>query len=422
LQTSASLYHIPRNWNTQEGAGWPLQACIFAVSFLLVFSRRPDALLYPQFYGEDGVIWYTDAYYLGWFRPFLIPHTGYLQTLPRLAAALALIFPLGFAPLIMNCIGMGLQGLPVNLLLSRVCKGWSSLSARSAMAFVYLVLPNTTELNVSITEGQWHLALISSLLALGTPPKSKLLFLTEGLCILLCGLTGPFCIILLPIAFVTWLKRRDLWRLTAIGITAITSAIQLICLLQGAATERSTMSLGASFLLFCRMLLAQVYFGAIYGANGALHRSSTYVYSFVILGTAVLMYCAWKAQLELKLFIAYAMMIFTASLRSPMASYDHPQWLVMAGAWGVRYWFFPMLAFAWCLVWCATSNGVWFFRALSIACLAIFCLHIPRNWKYPQYPDLHFQTYARAFAQAPAGATVSIPICPEGWELKLRKK
>jgi hypothetical protein len=45
-----------------------------------------------------------------------------------------------------------------------------------------------------------------------------------------------------------------------------------------------------------------------------------------------------------------------------------------------------------------------------------------RDWKYPPFPDQHFAQYARKFAQAPVGATITIPICPEGTEIRLTKK
>ena len=38
---------------------------VFLAAFLVVFSRRPDAILNAQFWAEDGKFWYADAYHFG---------------------------------------------------------------------------------------------------------------------------------------------------------------------------------------------------------------------------------------------------------------------------------------------------------------------------------------------------------------------
>src|SRR5215471_18317055 len=94
------------------------QAALFLLCFLLLYSRRPDAIVNAQFYAEDGARWYRDAYQLGW-RCLLIPETGYLQTVSRLIGLFVQIFPFAWAPLVMNVCALFFQILPVNLFLSR---------------------------------------------------------------------------------------------------------------------------------------------------------------------------------------------------------------------------------------------------------------------------------------------------------------
>ena len=116
------------------GLGWRLQLIVFCATVLAILSRRPDALLNPQFHAEDGSVWYSDAYHFDWWSPLGVPHTGYFQSLPRLVAALALLVPLGRAPLVMNLGGIILQALPVTFLLSSRLSSWAPLTLRGAMA------------------------------------------------------------------------------------------------------------------------------------------------------------------------------------------------------------------------------------------------------------------------------------------------
>src|SRR5437660_10967570 len=86
---------------------------VFPLCLLVVVSRRPDVVFHAQFWAEDGNRWYADAYHLGVIDSLLHPAAGYFQTLPRLAALIAVLLPFGMAPLILNCIAVLIQILPV---------------------------------------------------------------------------------------------------------------------------------------------------------------------------------------------------------------------------------------------------------------------------------------------------------------------
>src|SRR5579872_3939418 len=65
---------------------------------LLLFLRRPDALLNPQFFAEDGVVFFHDQLLFGLWESLWIPHGGYLLIVQRLTAWWASFFPPIFAP------------------------------------------------------------------------------------------------------------------------------------------------------------------------------------------------------------------------------------------------------------------------------------------------------------------------------------
>src|ERR1700757_4493511 len=84
-----------------------------------IISRRPDALNYPQFWAEDGT-WFEYDYNLGIVHALRLPLGGDFQTFPRLAAGLAMAFPLRDAPLVMNVIAILVQSLaPIFLVTKR---------------------------------------------------------------------------------------------------------------------------------------------------------------------------------------------------------------------------------------------------------------------------------------------------------------
>ena len=414
----------PRNnLNDSAGISWKLQLFVFVLAAAVVVSRRPDALFNPQFFGEDGPVWYGQAYAFGWLASLTHQYGGYLQTLPRLAASVALLVPLRFAPLVMNLIGITIQVLPVTVLLSSRCSNWASLSMRAFMAIVYIALPNTTELDVSITNAQWHLALIACMLVLASITRDFRWRIFDIAVFLLSGLTGPFCILLLPIATLFWWRRREPSRLIPVVILAATSVVQVVTILQASAANRPKVGLGATPELFIRLLAGQVYLGALLGQHSLPANKNIFFLAVVaVLGTAILVYCFIKTKLELKLLILFAELILATSLLRPMMSMTVPQWEVLKQSLGIRYWFFPMLAFAWALIWCAGTSktkpvriAAWF----GLVCMLIGILH---DWEYTPYPSFHFQQRAQEFAHVAPGSFMSIAIYPPGWTLDITKR
>ncbi len=134
---------------------------------LVVILRRPDAILHPELWAEDGVLWYTQAYNSGFLSLFM-PENGYLQTISRIAALVAQPFPIYYVPYIFAFFAFCAQMIPVALLLSR---RFDSIipdkKIRIIISIIYVLMPNSYEVNMNLTNAQWHLALVLFLLLVG---------------------------------------------------------------------------------------------------------------------------------------------------------------------------------------------------------------------------------------------------------------
>ena len=195
-------------------------------SFTRNFSRKTDTPGSPM---SDNQ---------GWWAGVCSTYEGYHHVFPRLGAALALLVPLTMAPLALNLIAIAVQALPANLLLSSRSSAWGSVRFRALLAAVYLALPNTREMLNNISQDQWPLTLCAFLLLVASRPKSVAARLFDLSILLLCGLTGPQCIFLFPLAlFLAW-KLRDRWLLFAAGVLAATCLVQAWGLLTGGFSSR----------------------------------------------------------------------------------------------------------------------------------------------------------------------------------------
>ncbi|HWE00168.1 MAG TPA: hypothetical protein VG345_14050 [Bryobacteraceae bacterium] len=413
-----------------RGLRWYWHLLAFCLAVAIIVSRRPDALFHAQFFAEDGRCWFADAYNRGWFVSLFKVQDGYFSTLSRLAAALSLLAPLRDAPLVMNLVGLLVQVLPVSLLISRRLASLGSLRLRCALALMYLAMPNCIEINVSVEYCQWHMALVECLLVLASAPRGKIWKTFDCLCLLVAGLAGPLCLMLLPISAVYAWARRERWRLVPVAILAFTSAIQLcgLFILDPAIRARAHPPLGASFKGLARILAGQIYLGAL-GLNVSGAAMGKLILACAALaGTVVLIYWMFRAKLEFRLFAAFCILVFAAALRNPfiLSPAGPPPagmtaWQILAGTPAIRYWFLPTLMFCWMAV-CLAFSVNRLSRWLGAALLFLMFFGIVRNWRYPALPDMHFETYAQRLETSPKGTGLVIPQNPPGWSMLLVKR
>ena len=337
--------------------GFYLQAIAFVVAFLLVFSRRPDAILNAQFYAEDGKAWYLEAYLHG-LHSLFIPHTGYLQTLSRAAALIALLFPLYLAPLVMNLCAIVVQILPVNLFLSTRFSD-IPLKTRLLGCFIYLAIPNSAEVHANITNGQWRLAIAVCMVSLAQPASSWGWRIFDGTLLVFTSISCPFAPLLVPVAAVMWWKRRQ--KSSAYSLALLVPGALVVGLLSH---QRPMATIGATFSRFAAIFGRQIFLSSLLGKNSQVWLLQLKSLHFVeaiatVVGLAVLLYALRCGQIELRLFILFAYAVLALALVSPLVGTpDLPNWELMCwpGIDGERYYFLPMLAFLASLVWMATRK------------------------------------------------------------------
>jgi hypothetical protein len=398
----------------------------FVGFFLIVVSRRPDAILVPQFWAEDGYLFYAQAHHLGW-KSLLIYEVGYLQSLAKLTALLSLLLPLSDAPLFLNAMAISIQILPALFFLSRRFEGCvPDLKSRLLFSCLYLALPYTFEVHANITNAQWRWAVLAFLVIIAKPAPHAGWKAFDVVVLSVCGLSGPFCVLLLPVLLARIFlqgQRENLSLLIVLGF---------FCLIQGsgmiffAPKTRSPAPLGASVELLLQIVSSQVFLGSCLGEKGLLWiQEQNFPFGLFFLaflyGLSVIALALAEGPSELRLLWLFAFLILAGALAKPMASLEMPQWQALAlPGTGCRYWFLPGLAFAISL--CRVASLKNRKRFLAAPGLALLLLGMVWNWRLPAFQDMDFEFQAVLFNIAPAGEKVRIPLNPPGWSMELVKK
>jgi len=139
-------------------------ALALATSLLLIL-RRPDAVWAPQFWAEDGQVFFAQQFYHE--ATIFSPYAGYLHLIPRTTAWLADYFPVLWAPLIYNLCA---------LLLASFCCAWISLPhfshlvsgsrLRVLVALLLAMMPAASTVLLNLTNLQWYLLVWCALFCL----------------------------------------------------------------------------------------------------------------------------------------------------------------------------------------------------------------------------------------------------------------
>lgn len=424
---------MPNSSEKKQSSAKKIGLGILIVSALLaiIFLRRPDALLHPQFWAEDGRVWYANAYNFGGFRSLFLTQDGYFQTFSRLVAALAQAFPLWRGPLVFNLAAILVQLLPALFIISSRFKNLiPSFYARVAIALLYLLIPNSAEISGNLTNSQWFLALLACLVILANEGTALFWNIFDAAVLLLSGLSGPFSILLAPVAFLKWLAARtkkSFWNLLIVFATA---CAQLAGLLLLSRVHRVSSLPIVSLPLGLKILGKQVVLGLLLGKNGTTWTFQNIPWHMGLLVVAIMLslmllaYASFKSPLALRLFIFFSIIIFAASLLSPTTGAG------AAGAWsvlyekmdGVRYWLLPMLSFLAILIWALGQKEFFAMKFIAGLLLATMAIGIVVDFNHPAFTDFQFKTYANKFEASKKGTVTYIPINPPGWGMALVKK
>jgi len=393
----------------------------------LVVSRRPDAVTNPQFWAEDGKFWFADAYNLG-IGALFKSDEGYLLTLPRLVAAPVSGLTLSQAALVFNLVGLTAQVAPAALFISRRFERVAPrVWVRAVVGLAYLLIPSF-ELNVTLTNAQWHLALLAVMVLVAQPPQSAAARVFDVAVLMLSGLTGPFAVVLLPAAAarcVTTTSHRH-WYGTLSGMLLVTLLLQGVAVLMG---HRDPVApLGISFRNAVTIVADRVVLPGTFAEEGHGHLHTAGSTAGVVIAAlitvaalGVIGFALLRGGSQLRIFLLTCLALTGLCLLAPIATPPGmTAWTSLATSdGGERYFLIAELAWFVCVSWAISRVPRWRLRsAASVGLVAAFASGLVNSWSYAPYTDFHPDAYTAELLRATPGTKVVVPLNP-GWQMTL---
>jgi hypothetical protein len=407
---------LPRDAKGAASAPSPtVTALCFACLALVVFLRRPDSLLNPQLWAEDGSVFLKQAWDHGFLWTLAEPFSGYLHTFPRLAAGISLLAPLERAPLVFNSLAFLAQIAPLHYLLSdRARSIIPSFPARLLAAFLLAAAPNSYASHVNITNSQWNLALAAVLIVLSRAPAHRFAMAFDLALLVLFSLTGPFSVMLLPLLpFLLrhWAEVAGSWRRTLATIIALGAVVQLLFVLGSARTEGLGAASPPSPRETLTILSLHVFYVSVLGIRGATRLLGWLTWPAIIFGLLVVAGLAFLAlrrmvpALCVLLYLATVTIVF--SFLFPLN--DLRLWL--QPSFGPRYYYFATLFVIFSALHAAAREGIVRYAGMAVMG-AVLLVAVPSDFFHPRLADTHFSDQVAVFNSLPQGTDFFIPLNP----------
>ncbi|MBM2810870.1 MAG: hypothetical protein HW416_1629 [Chloroflexi bacterium] len=400
---------------------------MIAIGLALAVSRDPNALLLPQFWAEDGRVFYADTINLGPVHALFMPHNGYFHLVPRSAAIIASLLPMNVAPLVFNLIAIAASLAPAAFVAStRLAHLLPSTRLRLAMALALIAAPNASEVRTHVTNGQFELQILAVLVLVARwrGPASPVF---DRAALAIGAFSGPFVIFYAPLFVVEWLLRPASRDRVLAAIVGVAFLVQAASVLITAPTLRGQ-AIGASPELGAALVGGKIVAVTFLGTSAYEHlyaSGATWILALLALAAGVTLALGLaKGSPELRLFILYAGAATTASLLLPATgAIGQPAWTVLADPHNATRYYLPAsLALLATLIACLASK--WTTAARTVSGLTLACAALvacPTDWKDPPLADLRFSAWVEQYDQAPPGSIVRIPINPPGWTMTLHK-
>lgn len=401
--------------------------CIFMISALLIFLRRPDIVLSPIPWAEDGRIWLAQAHNIGVSSIFMV-QDGYMQTISRIAYIIGNAFGLEYAPLVANIIAISLRCSMCAFFMTRRFS-YIGIEVRLVLAAYFLLMPNISEGYVNITNAQWYLSLYAIGVLVSDKPTSATWKAHDIFILLVSGLSGPFVLFLLPCLifkyFIPCIKNRCLEG--AINyetyIVILCFAIQILALSSGF-NKRSNAPLGASIELLATIFSMRIFTGSIFDVRYMEFVTSHVTINLIIFTIYSLLVVTLiiRGDWRVRSIAFFAILMISSSLIKPMMSLHSEQWpAFLSPGSGERY--FSIINFIFI---CSISLSIKLLvkandRAISLSLIFII-IPVLYSFNIEKVSNIEWKQEIKKYNYSKPGDAVQFSTAPSGWEMEIIKK
>lgn len=375
----------------------------FILVLILHATRNIPQLVSPILYGEEGKIFFLEAYELG-VKSLATTYSGYLHTFPRLIALAFSEVDLPNVAVIFHLSSL----LAHSILLYAVIR-WSSgfdVGPRLIALLATILLPHAGEVYLNLPNTTNLLGPVTWLIILSPVPHQKIFKLLDCFVVFLAALSGPYALLACPAVAWILIRRRKI-NLT-IAAAMFGGAIQLSMLNYGI-RERIIEPLTFSVLMTAFNAFSFTFLLGWLPIKLSLDQSIGVLILLFLFGA----WCFrkrpfWPSERALILLFSAAM-VWVAGI---FLGIGNPSWNHPLGA-GQRYFWAPYVMTTLAIVDWGRLRISWMYTVVAL----IFFSGIS-NW-HLRLPE---KKMSPAYVYNEATGLVSVRVYPSYWNFEFRPK
>ena len=388
---------------------------VFIVLLIGLIFRRTDAFLNPQFYAEDGTIFFQQAENLG-LKSLITPYAGYFHTTLRVLALIPSLLKINlqYIPAVYSFFSfMITYFIGVQLLKSAY---YLNLKNKVLFATIMLFVPIGAEMFMNITNCIWILSLylINFLLFAHQhyeKEQNKWLVLSA---LLIISLTGPYSLLLSPVVvFVIYDERKSLKtkQLLPYLIILFGGSVQLLSILVKGSIKRVVSGTPEKFHIL--KLIEYNVGDLLFMRNTFLSNIPDTIKTIITIAVfLILLYFIFNAYNKLNNSRKYILILTPFLFLASFIAAFWPMEYVARSFVAPRYYFVPFTCIMWIFL-------LAFDYLINIKVAAIYLLYfIALRSMRSVLPDKQWKKQIQEYQ---TGNKDSIEINPKGWSVKLNR-
>lgn len=385
---------------------------VLFVTTVILFIRKTDALTNPQFWAEDGTIFFLQQYNDG-ASVLLQEYVGYLHLAPRLIALVADMFiPYALTPAFYNYSSL----LITLIVVMSVFSSRFHMKNKILIALTISLIPHyANEIFLNATNLIWLLSIMIIIVLFKEEPAARygnvaVQYTCDLAIIIVCGLTGPFIILLMPFFLWKWVNERNSYNTVMLSATFIISLIQLSFIV---AHSLNSHDVSTNFSAY-NVIIGRKMFGGLFLGSYIAYEINHYLLSFLYLGILVLLlYLAYQKKNR---FIFFCVGISLIYLLAAFYRYRvNPEALILPGN-GTRYFYVPYLMITWSLIALLGQREKWENRIVKIALVLILISSLTSGFHSKPFVDYNWTSYSQSIGKE----DIVIPINPPSWQINVK--
>lgn len=389
----------------------------FIITVIVIFYRRPDSFLNPQFWGEEGTIFFSEAYHYG-FKSLFNTCAGYFHLFPRLIACISISIhlPLEIIPIVFCYSWLAILFIIIYFI-------WKRLPLNDIQKFfisISLVLiPLQSEVIMNLTNIQWIMSLFPLIIfSSNNLDRNKKWFYLDFFVLILAGLTGPNFTVLLPLFLVLLVLQKDNFkvdkkRLLLYIVAIFFGLVGVFSLIHHGSVNR----VDGEFILFNSGFVQYLFVQYAFLFIGKFAFKLAFILMLVgVITVAGFMIYVFKKSLRFKEnnFIFITLIAGLLFIVTTLIAYRNEPSMLSPYYRGVRNFYIPAITFVWLLI---VSISKFKFGTIALVFLNfLFLIELILFVGRFRFDDFELKKYSNKIE---ISDTLSIPVNPAGWYIHI---